>query len=265
MASRRGSRVAASRSVALGVSFAIVAAVALGGGWLAYRSGELNRFICSGDCGPAYVVPPAGVVSASAKPMPQLANPTTSAVSAAAVRAAVAPLLGAGGLGENVGFASFDLGSGLPLWAANDTPLVPASTTKVLTMFTALSVIAPRTRFATTVRASAGKVTLVGGGDPYLLVAPPKKSPYPARADLGTLAAKTAQALKAASTTKVALSYDDSLFTGPAASPAWRSSYVPSNIVSPVSALWVDEGRVNGNIRAKAPAAHAAEVFAAAL
>jgi D-alanyl-D-alanine carboxypeptidase/D-alanyl-D-alanine-endopeptidase (penicillin-binding protein 4) len=51
----------------------------------------------------------------------------------------------------------------------------------------------------------------------------------------------------------VTVSVDDSLFTGPAVSPAWRSSYVPSGIVSPVSALSVDAGRVSPGSVARSP------------
>ena len=43
---------------------------------------------------------------------------------------------------------------------------------------------------------------------------------------------------------EVSLGYDASRFSGPAWNPAWPSVY--GDQVTPVSALWVDEGRVNG-------------------
>ena len=54
--------------------------------------------------------------------------------------------------------------------SAGPGPYVPASTTKVLTSFAALSLIDPQTRFATRVVRSGDQIVLVGGGDPYLAV-----------------------------------------------------------------------------------------------
>ena len=39
------------------------------------------------------------------------------------------------------------------------------------------------------------------------------------------------------------LGYDDSLFSGPTENPHWRADYIPDDVVSPITALWVDEGR----------------------
>ena len=64
----------------------------------------------------------------------------------------------------------------------------------------------------------------------------------------------------------VRLAYDASLFTGPAESPFWRADYVPDDIVSPIAALWVDEGiAADRSERVADPAADAAAAFAAAL
>jgi len=64
----------------------------------------------------------------------------------------------------------------------------------------------------------------------------------------------------------VRLAYDDSLFTGPAVNPTWEPGYVPDGVVSPISALWVDEGRDPvGYGRVSDPSATAAAVFAQAL
>jgi D-alanyl-D-alanine carboxypeptidase/D-alanyl-D-alanine-endopeptidase (penicillin-binding protein 4) len=89
---------------------------------------------------------------------------------------------------------------------------------------------------------------------------------YPARADLVTLAKATARSLKQLGRLRVRLGYDTSLFAGPSVSPAWRPSYIPDNVVSPISPLWVDEGREReGGVRAADPALAAAVEFAEAL
>jgi D-alanyl-D-alanine carboxypeptidase/D-alanyl-D-alanine-endopeptidase (penicillin-binding protein 4) len=124
-------------------------------------------------------------------------------------------------------------------------------------------VLGPDHEFATRVVQGPGnRIVLVGGGDPLLAARP--ADGLPARADLQTLAAATADALTRG--TRVRLRYDDSLFTGPRAAPQWEPDYVPDGVVSPVSALWVDEGRkASGFGRVDEPPAAAAAVFARAL
>jgi D-alanyl-D-alanine carboxypeptidase/D-alanyl-D-alanine-endopeptidase (penicillin-binding protein 4) len=60
------------------------------------------------------------------------------------------------------------------------------------------------------------------------------------------------------------LRYDASLFSGPSASPFWEPDYLPDGVVSPISALWVDEGREDEGLSARSPdpAAAAARLFA---
>jgi serine-type D-Ala-D-Ala carboxypeptidase/endopeptidase (penicillin-binding protein 4) len=105
---------------------------------------------------------------------------------------------------------------------------------------------------------------LVGGGDPLLARRPvPPDEAYPARADLDTLARTTARALREQGRTRIRLDYDAELFSGPTVSPDWEPSYVPDNVVTPVSALWVDEGREpNSWFRSEDPARSAAVAFA---
>jgi D-alanyl-D-alanine carboxypeptidase/D-alanyl-D-alanine-endopeptidase (penicillin-binding protein 4) len=57
------------------------------------------------------------------------------------------------------------------------------------------------------------------------------------------------------------------LFKGPAVSPHWPTSYIAESIVSPISALWVDEGRAVAGFaqRVPDPALTAAQRFAALL
>jgi D-alanyl-D-alanine carboxypeptidase/D-alanyl-D-alanine-endopeptidase (penicillin-binding protein 4) len=107
-------------------------------------------------------------------------------------------------------------------------------------------------------------VVLVGGGDPLLAASP--QQDWPRAADVVTLARSTARALRGEGRRAVRVGYDARLFTGPADDPHWPASYVGEGVVSPISALWVDEGRPAGGYgRVADPAAAAADAFAAAL
>ena len=154
------------------------------------------------------------------------------------------------------------------LFSKGSGPITPASTTKLLTSTAALEVIDPQTRFATTVRRVPGthRIVLVGGGDPYLASRPPARGTqvYPQRATTAELAVRAAAALRGDGVRKVRLSYDDSLFTGPPVDPAWPSTYVPEDVVPPITALWVDEGKASGRYSGD-PSREAADVFAAQL
>jgi D-alanyl-D-alanine carboxypeptidase/D-alanyl-D-alanine-endopeptidase (penicillin-binding protein 4) len=70
---------------------------------------------------------------------------------------------------------------------------------------------------------------------------------------------KLARATAAAVDGPVRVGYDAHLFSGPAVNPHWEPGYVPEE-VSPISALWVDEGDGEAD-----PPAAAAAVFAKAL
>lgn len=156
---------------------------------------------------------------------------------------------------------------------------IPASTTKVVTSTVALFLLGADHVFTTsTVLTGAGTptLTLVGGGDPFLAAAPDASAEgvdgsttsatvTPERADLATLATRTARALRADGTRRVRLAYDDTLFSGPAFHPTWEPGYA-GDVVAPISALWVDEGRSpTGYGRVADPAATAGQTFAAAL
>ena len=240
----------------------VVLVVALG--TTLWGRGDLNRFICGGDCGPSNVVPPEGLTLRDdpTTAVPDATLDATGAIDPAKLAAAVTPSLDDSVLGPRVGFAAVST-DGTPIYAAGaDRAYAPASTTKVLTAFAALSTIDPGTRFATTVVRSGDGIVLVGGGDPYLSTKPARRvDDRVFQADLTTLARRTAAALEAAGTTSVTLGYDDSLFTGPDASPAWEPDYVTANIVTRISALWVDQAVTNG-VRAADPSADAARTFA---
>lgn len=239
----------------LTLALVVVLAAALWG------RGDLNRLICDGDCGPANVVPPEGLAIEAAPPLPVPDPAAAGIVDPAELEAAVVPELEAAALGPHVGFVAL-APDGTVLYRSGGGTFVPASTTKVLTAYAALATIDPQTRFTTSVVRSGDGVVLVGGGDPYLATAPPRRSDDRVyRADLTTLARRTAESLEASGTTSVTLGFDASLFTGPDASPTWEDNYVTADIVTRVSALWADQGVTEGR-SADDPAAAAARTFA---
>lgn len=254
---------------AIAIPVAVLAVVLVLGAVL-WSRGTLNPLICDGDCGPAYVTAPH---SLTANRVPDLAAidalPPGSA-DPAKVSAAVNSTLDSADLGSRIGFVALEPSSGKVLASRGAGAFVPASTTKLLTSFSALSLIDPQHRFTTRVAAEGavsdgGTIVLVGGGDPYLVTKRAKVHDRAIHADLTTLATRTAAALKKADVASVRLGFDDSLFTGPSASPTWPNSYISDNIVTPVSALWTDQGVRPGGVRSADPAASAAGVFAGLL
>ncbi len=145
-----------------------------------------------------------------------------------------------------------------------DKPLIPASNTKTLTAIAVLSAFDGSETFATRVlQPEPGRIVLVGGGDPLLRSVPDKTRPYPRPATTDELAAATAKALLAAGQKKVTLGFDASYFEEPGWNETWPSNY--RDQVTQLSALWVDEGRVEGGGRSRTPAVDAAKTFAAQL
>ena len=234
----------------------------------AWRDGRLNGVICGGECGPEYVIAPVGLRSAEpgdAGPDDTPASPELEAV----LDRARGPL-GAAVLGEHKAVAVAGTEPDGVIVATSDDTFIPASTTKLLTSFAALTVLDPQTRFDTRARLDGDRLVLVGGGDPYLTDERRPDDPAVVRADLKTLATETASTLDDAGITAVTLGYDDTLFTGPSVNPAWPHTYVRDNVVTPIGALWVDRGMVDTSRpettpRIADPAAEARDTFAAFL
>lgn len=273
--SRGGDRSAVRSTLVLVLLLALVA-----GGLAVWRYDLVDRLRDGSDpsgtstSDPAAVAPPPGVELPEVAAPPAVApvSAATRAVDPAAVRRALQPYLRDRRLGRHVlaevaplagGPATFTRG------ARPDDTAIPASTTKVVTSAAALLALGPDHVFTTEVRREGRTVTLVGGGDPYLERGPLDNGqpwPYPVRADLETLAGRTAAALADDGVRRVRLAYDDTLFTGPQVNDTWEDDYVSSGEVSPTSALWVDQGRVPGSLARQAdPAAEAARAFASAL
>lgn len=223
---------------------------------------------------PAAIAPPAGVALpewADPAPVSPVVPPAERGhVDPVAVAAALAPGLRDKDLGRHVVAAVGDLNGDGPVWTYGEGAVIPASTTKLLTSAAALEVLGPDARLETRVvtGATPRDLVLVGGGDPYLASRPltpeEEQAAYPERADVVTLARDVAATL--APRQRVRVQYDDGLFTGPSDNPKWRADYVPDDIVSPITALWVDRGASpTGYGYSDDPSATAAETFAAAL
>jgi D-alanyl-D-alanine carboxypeptidase/D-alanyl-D-alanine-endopeptidase (penicillin-binding protein 4) len=253
----------------------------LAGAGVAWQTGWAERWwdelrADAGTPDPAAVAPPPTVdippvvVPAALAP----AADGAAALDPAAVRQALAPL-DSPDLGRHVIAAVGPLeGTGLTYEAAKGAGVaIPASTTKVVTAAAALFLLGPERTFATTTvldtSGTTPRLVLVGGGDPLLARSPGRPAggaTYdPARADVRTLAKRTARALRRSGVTTVELGFDDGLFSGPSVHPSWKPEYIPDE-VNPVSALWVDEGRaLPGRGAVADPALEAATAFAQAL
>jgi len=186
-------------------------------------------------------------VVASTAPIPSVAG-LTSALSAIVQRPAL------GTFGAWVG----DPATGSTLYELNGaSPLLPASTLKLLTAVTALKVLSPSRRIATRVVVDGSTLTLIGGGDAMLASSGPGAS-------LATLATQVAKQVQS---TTVTLNYDTSLFSGRTLAAGWKKSFPSAGVAAPVQALMVDQGRANprGNSRVADPAKYTMQLFAKAL
>ena len=254
--------------------------VLLGGAAAAWRLGYVDDLVdrfTAADAPdpvtePAAVPPPEGVeVPTVPEPDPVAETATGGRLLPSAVRRALARGLADRDLGTSVHVAVAVLGGRDGATYTDDTggggTFMPASTMKVLTSTAALATLGPDHTFTTSVVRQGSTLTLVGGGDP-LLERAPVDGDYPDAADTTTLARATAAALRerAGRGGPVRLAYDDSLFSGPSQNPFWRADYVPDDIVTPITALWVDEGlSPDHTYRFEDPSRAAADVFATEL
>lgn len=264
-------------------SAALLVLMLVAAGVVSWRLGYLDDWIdrLRGDdtpTNPAGVAPPPEVdVPPVVKP-PELARPADAdaPLSRPAIEQAIGRYLHNKNLGRHVLAAVAPLdGSGVT-YSFGSGLATPASTTKVVTSTAALFVLGPDHTFETTTvlqrQGDVPRLVVVGGGDPFLLSSQEAESGTsspatysPGKADITTLARQSAHDLRQDGITRVRLGYDDSLFSGASDNPHWEPSYV-GDVLAPVSALWVDEGRdPSGYGWSADPPLAAAQVFAAAL
>jgi D-alanyl-D-alanine carboxypeptidase/D-alanyl-D-alanine-endopeptidase (penicillin-binding protein 4) len=219
---------------------------------------------------PSAVLPPEGLDLPEAGVAPVVAKPGQAvAVDPDAVAAAIRPLVRRKALGPHYGVLVTDLMTGSPVYRQGAPTITPASTTKLLTSTAALEALGPMARLHTTVQwvPERRQLVLVGGGDPYLSSTPRgARAGYAGRADIATLARLTVRKLRSMDVSRVRLGFDDSYFSGPPVNPAWPATYIPEDVVPPITSLWVDQGRdPDGTGYLADPSAGAAEAFRSAL
>ncbi len=178
--------------------------------------------------------------------------PPVASVRIALTAPSTAPALGGGLVGEVL-----DGPSGAVLWSVGaTTPLLVASTQKLLTAAAALEVLGAGHTARTTLRVSGqvvdgvvtGNLYLQGGGDVLLAATP--TSGWPGRATLDQLATDVAaQGIRRIDGSLVA---DGTAFTGPRTAAGWSPGYVSLGSVAPVTALEVDRGAQAG-VESRAP------------
>ncbi|MFI6579291.1 D-alanyl-D-alanine carboxypeptidase/D-alanyl-D-alanine-endopeptidase [Nocardiopsis sp. NPDC050513] len=222
-----------------------------------------------------------------ARPVPAEPTPVTDAEGVAAAEPAtsapadpdrIADILddpmSASGLEDGLSGYVVDTATGETLFElAPDTPVTPASTTKIATAVTVLAAVGPDHVVHTEVYLDPdrNRVVLRGAGDTTLSETADSAA-YPQVATLSELAESTASALAELGVGSVSVGYDDSHFTGPATGPGWKPNYVTEGSTSPIHALILNSGGIDedgsGVIeddegdRAIDPPLYAAEAFA---
>jgi D-alanyl-D-alanine carboxypeptidase/D-alanyl-D-alanine-endopeptidase (penicillin-binding protein 4) len=190
--------------------------------------------------------------------------------SAGGLAAVLAPVAADPNLGTFGGRIS-DAMTGQELWqVADEVPLVPASTNKVLTVAGALLTLDRQARLSTRVVAGSqnaqGPVVLVGAGDPTLSAAPPDQPTWyrgaPRISDL-------VEQVRRSGVTPTGVQVDTSLFSGPTMAQGWDSADVDNGDIAPIESAMIDAGRIQpttvNSSRSRTPALDAGRELAKAL
>ncbi|MCV7029189.1 D-alanyl-D-alanine carboxypeptidase/D-alanyl-D-alanine endopeptidase [Mycobacterium sherrisii] len=190
--------------------------------------------------------------------------------SPAALAAVLAPVVADPNLGRFGGRIT-DALTGNQLWqVADDLPLVPASTNKVLTAAAALLTLDRQARISTRVVAGSpnaqGPVVLVGSGDPTLSAAPPDVPTwYRGAARIGDLV----EQIHRSGMTPTAVQVDISAFSGPTMAQGWDPADIDNGDIAPIEPVMIDCGRIQpttvNSRRSKTPALDAGRELAKAL
>jgi serine-type D-Ala-D-Ala carboxypeptidase/endopeptidase (penicillin-binding protein 4) len=221
-----------------------------------------------GSSGARVVVPPPRppVVKAGMVPV----SDTAETPSVGGLAAALAPVAADPNLGK-LGARITDAMTGKELWqVADDLPLVPASTNKVLTAAAALLTLDRQARISTRVVAGGpnpqGPVVLVGAGDPTLSAAPPGVDTWyrgaPRISDL-------VEQVRRSGVTPTAVQVDTSAYSGPTMAQGWDLEDVDNGDIAPIESAMIDAGRIQPSTvnsrRSRTPALDAGRELAKAL
>jgi D-alanyl-D-alanine carboxypeptidase/D-alanyl-D-alanine-endopeptidase (penicillin-binding protein 4) len=192
-------------------------------------------------------------------------TPSPPAVAATLAQVAADPNLG------RLGGRITDATTGKELWqVADDVPLVPASTNKVLTAAAALLTLDRQARISTRVMAGGpnpqGPVVLVGAGDPTLSAAPPGVDTWyrgaPRISDL-------AEQVRRSGVTPTAVQVDTTAFSGPTMAQGWDPGDIDNGDIAPIESAMIDAGRIQpttvNSRRSKTPALDAGRELAKGL
>jgi serine-type D-Ala-D-Ala carboxypeptidase/endopeptidase (penicillin-binding protein 4) len=192
---------------------------------------------------------------------------TPSGPGVAAALAAVAADPNLGKLGGRI----TDAITGKELWqVADDLPLVPASTNKILTAAAALLTLDRQARISTRVVAGSqnaqGPVVLVGAGDPLLSAVPPGQDTwYRGSARISDLV----EQIRRSGMTPTAVQVDTSAFSGPTMAQGWDPADVDNGDIAPIESVMIDAGRIQpttvNSRRSSTPALDAGRELAKAL
>jgi serine-type D-Ala-D-Ala carboxypeptidase/endopeptidase (penicillin-binding protein 4) len=183
--------------------------------------------------------PPAPTVKPGVVPVADTAaTPTAGGLAATLGPVAADPNLG------RLGGRVTDASTGKELWQlAEDVPLEPASTNKVLTASAALLTLDRQARVSTRVVAGPnpqGPVVLVGAGDPTLSAAPASQETwYRGAARITDLV----EQVRRSGTTPTAVQVDTSAFSGPTMAPGWDPLDIDGGDIAPIESVMIDAGR----------------------
>lgn len=184
------------------------------------------------------------------------------------IAAALGPASADPALGKFSGTVA-DAVTGQVLWSvAPQTPMTPASTTKVLTAAAALLSLPSDHRVTTKVvqGANPGEIVLVAGGDPTITAKPVGENGYyPGAAHLSQLVDQ----IRAAGVAATDIVVDTGVYTGGTMAQGWFPADVGAGFITPTEPLMIDGGRadplVDESPRTTTPALDAGRALASAL
>lgn len=250
-------------------------AVSAGGGWVALDVLDLAPGVLTlappADPAAPFPTAPAAVAAPTVVPVLGDLDPAAPEPDATTLTAWSQALVADPRLGTSTAVVVRDVLTGATLVdLGGATPQVPASTAKVLTALAATSALGLDDTLPTTVvQGAPGEVVLVGGGDMMLAPGAGDPTAVEGHAGLGDLAGQVADALRAAGTTSVRVTLDDTLFSGPQLHPEWKQSDVNAGYISAIAPIAVDLAKLDPSKeyspRVPDPARDAATRFAALL